>query len=437
MEAKERQVIDILENIKGINNKHVKNLEYSENIEYSDDKSETALNVEKKETESNKKEETSKNNNVKGKEKKKVKKKKKKQQKLKKQQLKQRKKKKKLTKPPGAKEARYQFTLYIILWLIYFLVSILLPLALFFLYFLEVLKPYVWDILNPGNWDKWWYHLIYQFDLSRTAPVLQNPLSLFIVLSSPLVFTGLYLFKMFMYALIMKIYYWIFNKIEPRKEMTNAPPWGKTANQVMMYHTRNFLLKIIKWEFIKSPFPWLLNWMYNFVGSNSIGKGTTFEDSYVSTEYLETGENVYHGYGTVTTAHLVEGSYGALTLQKIKLKDNACIGSRCAVPPGAEFGENSQLLWYSGVIKYQKVRDKKNYWGLPAGRLSRGRYKRLLQFPDEILKKEKEKRNAAKRKKKAEQAKKEEKAKKEIQTKKKDEQTKNPQESKPANAETK
>lgn len=281
-------------------------------------------------------------------------------------------------------QARLQFPLYVLSWLIYFILGILPPLTLAAFYWFEVLVPHFFYAGGPQTWNTWWYMFVNPVEVFNAfLPILQDPLNLVVYLTIPIVVMGLHLFKMFNYALIVKIYLWGYNLIRKRKELKNALPFGETRGDIEVYHARNFILKVIKWEFLKSPYPWLLKWMYNFVGTNKIAKSATIEEGYVSTEFLEVGENAYVGYGTVTTAHLVEGGYGALTLKKIKIDDNACVGPRCAVPPGAEFGHDSQLLWHSGVIKYQKVRRRSNYWGLPASRLSRGRYRKILKMSKE------------------------------------------------------
>ncbi|MHA1821240.1 MAG: hypothetical protein ACTSU2_14985 [Promethearchaeota archaeon] len=279
----------------------------------------------------------------------------------------------------------YHFGIYISMWVIYFYFGIILPLNLLVLYFSTIFIP---GFLMQGglkDWNTWLYIFINPKKVfGAFMPILQNPISLIIFLTSPLVFVGLYLLKMFNYAVIMKFYYWLLDVIRPRRELLNAVPRGKTKADIEVYHTRNFLLRIIKWEFTKSPFPWLTNWMFNFIGSNEIGKNTTLEDGYVCQEYLETGKNVYVGFGSVTTSHLVEGIYGALILKKIILDDNVCIGARCAIPPGTHFRKNSQLLWYSAVIKYQKTKEGVSYWGLPASRLTRKKCIKLLKVPEEV-----------------------------------------------------
>jgi acetyltransferase-like isoleucine patch superfamily enzyme len=259
---------------------------------------------------------------------------------------------------------------------------------------MEVFIPLFLEAGGPKTWDTWLYTFLHPIEIwNAFLPILQDPVSLTIFLTSPLVFIGIYLLKMFIYACIAKFYLWGFKLIHPRKELINALPRGNTAKDVGIYYNRNFILRMIKWEFSKSMFPWLLNWMYNFINTNKIGKNCTFEDGYVCQEYLETGKNVYVGYGTVTTSHLLEGIYGALILKKIKLADNVCIGSRCAIPPGTEFNENSEMLWYSGVIKYQRVKPGVVYWGLPASRLTKQKYYKLIKLPKEFQDEKKEKKD--------------------------------------------
>ncbi|MHA1340599.1 MAG: hypothetical protein ACTSRZ_10505 [Promethearchaeota archaeon] len=283
------------------------------------------------------------------------------------------------------KKAKLQFPVYITLWVIYFYLGILLPLNLFFLYMLYIFIPKFIMIGYPHNWNTYWY--IFKDPLgviNAFMKVLSDPTGLIVFLTSPLVFVGIYLFKLFCDATIMKFYMWMLNKVQPRRQMINAPPRGDTASDVMMYHTRNFLLRIIKWEFSKCPFPWLTIWMFNYIGTNKLGKGTTIEDGFICCEYLETGKNVYIGFGAITSSHLVEGIYGALTVKKVKLGNNVVIGSRSAVPPGTEMGDNSQVLWNSAILKFQKIKEGANYWGLPVSKLTKNRYKKFIKLPKEV-----------------------------------------------------
>ncbi len=256
--------------------------------------------------------------------------------------------------------ANLQFPTYIGLWIPYYILSITPSIIILAIYIIFLCKKL---IINP----------------------VSLPVRLLIFFFTPLVFIGLYIFKLFCSATMAKLYYWIFNKIRPRKEMINALPRGDTAKDVQMYWTRNFFLRLIKWEFTKCPFPWFVNWMFNYVGSTKIGKGTVIEKGgYICQEYLELGKNCYTGPMSGQSSHVNEGIYGGFTLKKIKMGDNSVLCTRCMLAPGVEVGENSQILTMSGVTKFSKLKPNTSYYGLPVGTMSDKRFNKYIQLAGEL-----------------------------------------------------
>ena len=264
------------------------------------------------------------------------------------------------------RRVKLQFPIYIGLWIPYYLLSIapsIISLALY----LKSLVKYIF--IEP----------------------VSIPLQLMIFFTAPLVLLALYVFKLFCSSTMAKLYYWMFNKIRPRKELINAIPRGDTAKDVQMYWTRNFFLRLIKWEFTKCPFPWLVNWMFNYVGSTKIGKGTVIDKpGYICQEYLELGENCYLGPMSGQSSHVNEGVYGGFSLKKITMGDNSVLCTRCMLAPGVEVGEKSQILTMSGVTKFTKLKSNSSYYGLPVGKISDKRFKKYIQLPEELREQKKE-----------------------------------------------
>jgi UDP-3-O-[3-hydroxymyristoyl] glucosamine N-acyltransferase len=124
--------------------------------------------------------------------------------------------------------------------------------------------------------------------------------------------------------------------------------------------------------------------MFDFVGSNKIGKNAVIEESFICPEYLEMGDNSYIGQHSIVSSNLVEGLYGALTVKKVKIGKKSVFGAFTIAAPGVELGDNSQYLPMSGSTKFTKLRSDRNYWGLPATRISRKRYAKFIQLPDEL-----------------------------------------------------
>ncbi|TFG17564.1 MAG: hypothetical protein EU530_10425 [Promethearchaeota archaeon] len=263
--------------------------------------------------------------------------------------------------------AKLQVPIYIGLWIPYYLCSIAPSIILGGIYY---------------------FHILYRIFTVSIQFTVENSLIFF---TSPLVLLALYIFNLFCFASMSKLYYWMFNKIHPHKELINALPRGDTAKDVQIYWTRNFFLRLIKWKFTKCPFPWLVNWMFNYVGSTKIGKGTVIDKGgYICQEYLELGENCYTGPMSGQSSHVNEGIYGGFTLKKIKMGNNSVLCTRCMLAPGVEVGENTQIITMSGVTKFSKLKPNSSYYGLPAGKISDKRFNKYIQLPEELIEKKKE-----------------------------------------------
>ncbi len=259
-----------------------------------------------------------------------------------------------------------------------YLVGIIIPI------FLEPFSnKFLFEIFNPIEIFNYFLDIICK-DIS----------SISIFLTIPLVFLLLYLFRLYCAAYVMRFIYRTLSKMQKPSELFNAPPRGETRDAVNIYHTRNFLLRTIKYTFQKSLFPWLATWMFNYVGANKIGKNVVIEGpGYLTTEFLECGDNVYIGQFSVTTSHLVESIYGQLSVRKIKLANNTCIGTHVLIPPGTELGEGGEVVAHSGVLKYQKLKANTYFWGLPIRKISPTRFNKLIQLPKELRNKSKKKKS--------------------------------------------
>lgn len=233
-----------------------------------------------------------------------------------------------------------------------------------------------------------YYYLLIQPDLHIYASVIQIFSSIKYILVfflSPIILISLYLLRLFFVMLYSKIAIWLCNQRSPMKELIASKGIGKEeAKAINYYHLRGMILRILKWEISKSPFPWLVPVAFNFVAVNKIGKGTTLEDQFYTQEFLETGENVHIGQGSIVSSHLVEGKYGAITLKKINIGNNAVIGAFNPISPGSLIGNYAEFLPMSGVAKFQKIRGFSKYYGLPVARISTKRYIKMVQIPPEL-----------------------------------------------------
>ena len=215
-------------------------------------------------------------------------------------------------------EAKYEYVLYFFLFVFYYVGSLILPALIGTFFFKEL---FVDEFLNYGgirDWNSYFDPVLYPIkNVTDFFLVIKNVFPFVIFLISPLILIGLYLLRQLCSACIVKFYYYIFNGIQQRRELKNVTL--QEYRDINIYHTRSFILRIIKWQFSKSPFPWLINWMFNFIKSNKIGKDAVIEDGFICSEYLEMKENSYIGQLTIVSSQTIEGQYGALTIKKVKI----------------------------------------------------------------------------------------------------------------------
>ncbi|MHA1584098.1 MAG: hypothetical protein ACTSWL_02495 [Promethearchaeota archaeon] len=246
----------------------------------------------------------------------------------------------------------------------------------------------------------YYFKLLLQPNLTLFNNFIQiwtNPTAIEIILITPLFLIFLYVLRLFLVIIHTKIGMLYCNWRSPHKELIAAKGIGKQeAKALNYYHLRGVMLRLLKWSVGKSPFPWLMPWAFNFVGSNKTGKGTTMEDQFYCQEFLETGPNTYIGQGSQISSHLVEGKYGGITLKKVKFEDNVVIGAFNPVAPGAYFESHAESMVMSGTLKYQKLKGYRKYYGLPSSRIGIKRYMELLQIPNEMIPILKSTKNSAK-----------------------------------------
>ncbi|MFW9826354.1 MAG: hypothetical protein ACFFEY_01900 [Candidatus Thorarchaeota archaeon] len=172
-----------------------------------------------------------------------------------------------------------------------------------------------------------------------------NVVPLIIFLLTPLIFIIVYVINLLCVILIGKIFYKIIQIKNPIKEGTFF--WETKNKYYKNYFRHSFLLRYIKWKIQKSPFPWLINFAFNFIGNCVVGKDTIIEDSFIAKELLKIGNNTYIGK-TLTANHLWDKN---LTIKKVCIGSNVVISDLCCVSPGALIKDNTSLLPLSLIRK--------------------------------------------------------------------------------------
>ncbi len=266
-------------------------------------------------------------------------------------------------------EVSLQFHLYIFIFAIIYYVSWVVPGFIFWLYFFIPFR--IFFLENLGF-----------------ISIFTDFKSLISLLFMPLVIILCYLLHLLLIGLITRLIWKITERISPSK--SGIIPRNIRSRAANYYHIRSFMIKYGKNTFNKGIFPWLSNWFYNFVGSNKIGKGTTFEESVGMDKFIDIGENCYIGVNTTLASHLIQGIFGNISYFKIKVGNNVTSAALGNIGPGSEVFEDTYLLPLASTPKHSIIKGGKNfYWGIPLRKIFR---KKIMQYlglsPKELEKNE-------------------------------------------------
>ncbi len=151
------------------------------------------------------------------------------------------------------------------------------------------------------------------------------------------------------------------------------------------YHIRSFLIKYPRNKIVKSVFPWLINWFYNYVGSNKIGKGSTIEEQFGADKFVEIGNNSYIGVNGGISSHAVDGIFGNISYYPIKIGNNVTAAALNCIAPGVEIQDNSYLLPAAGATKFNSLKGDNYYFGAPLRKIFRKKIMDYLQITEEEM----------------------------------------------------
>ena len=259
-------------------------------------------------------------------------------------------------------EINLQFHWYLFLFFIIYFGSFLIPAIIFMVYIMLFYLP---NFLDTSN-----FILLF----TQLKPLLASILM-------PLIIIVCYLTHIFFVGLITKWIWRITEKKSPSKDgiiPRNIP--SKTLNY---YHIRSFIIKYPKNAVIRGPFPWLLNWLYNFIGTNKIGKGTTIEENMAADRFLNIGKNSYFGVNGAISSHAVEGIFGNISYAEVKIGDNVTGAAFNCVGPGNEINDNSWLLPMTGATKYNVLKGDNYYFGAPLRRIFKKKVMNYLKITED------------------------------------------------------
>lgn len=258
----------------------------------------------------------------------------------------------------------HNILIYISSFFLTYIISIGVPGALFFAFINIFFIP---NVLNAANF----------------LDLFLNQNSLITLILTPIIIIVCYLLHLFIIAINLKLLYCYTEKKEPSKDGIIPRDFPNKALQ--FYHARSFLLKYPKWAFSKSPFPWLTIKLFNFIGANQMGKGTTLEEQVVGDKLIKTGKNCYFGVNSALASHLVEGISGNVNLFTIKVGDNVTFPAFVLAGPGTEIGDNVAILPISAASKHNQLRSNNYYFGIPVRKIFKKKIKECTGLTEDRI----------------------------------------------------
>jgi energy-coupling factor transporter transmembrane protein EcfT len=232
------------------------------------------------------------------------------------------------------------------------------------------------------------FYLPYLLEVKLFTSIFTSLPSLIAVLTLPFLIIICYLIHLIIVALVTRLF-WVFSeKRSPSKSGViprNIP--SKTRNY---YHFRSFIIKYPKNVFSRGPFPWLLKWMFNFVGTNKIGKNTVIEEQVAGDRFVDIGENSYLGTNSIISSHAVEGIFGNISFAKVKIGNNTTLSGFGVVGPGSDTGDNAWFLPMTAAAKYNIMKGNGFYFGIPLRKIFKRKVMDFLQIAEEDLRRAEE-----------------------------------------------
>jgi acetyltransferase-like isoleucine patch superfamily enzyme len=258
-------------------------------------------------------------------------------------------------------EINLQYHWYMSLFFIVYFGSFIIPGIVFMTYIMLFYLPFFLEIPN--------LLLIFR----KVEPILAS-------IFMPFVIIVCYLIHMFFAALITRIIWRKTEKISPSK--SGIIPRNFRSKTLNYYHIRSFIIKYPKNAAIRGPFPWLINWIYNFIGANNIGKGTTLEENIGADRFVKIGNNSYIGVKGAISSHVVEGIFGNLSYFRINIGNNVTAAAFNCIAPGVEINDNSWILPLSGATKFNILKGNNYYFGTPLRRIFKKKVMNYLKISE-------------------------------------------------------
>lgn len=132
----------------------------------------------------------------------------------------------------------------------------------------------------------------------------------------------------------------------------------------LFWNLRNLSKKWPLFISASNPFPWLKNrFTLRFFGVR-IGKKAICDTCWISSEFVNIGNNVIIGMGSTLLSFGIEQD--RFILKRIQVEDNVLIGAKCVLLPGTVIKKDSKLSAHSYTKFDDILKDNSIYSGHPA-----------------------------------------------------------------------
>ena len=135
----------------------------------------------------------------------------------------------------------------------------------------------------------------------------------------------------------------------------------------LFWNIRNLIKKWPLYVAGTNPLPWLKNKFTLRIFGVRIGKNTSCDQCWISSEFITIGNNVICGISSSILSYGIERN--KFYIKKINIGDNVEMGSKVVLMPGTQIGENAKISAHSYTLPGQILDVNKNYGGHPANLL--------------------------------------------------------------------
>lgn len=214
-----------------------------------------------------------------------------------------------------------------------------------------------WITLFTIQFEFWiYYHLL-----------VDNPLLFFSFL--PFITIIMYISSVLISLVFAKILLFFVNLIH--KPQTGVFLRDEKDKDYRYWSIRNTIKKWPVWLAHKFPFPFLDNLCFKMFGVKTNFSNSLFE-GWVDTEFIEMGENVTIGEGSIVQSALIAGNL--FIIRETQIGNNVEIGSHAIVMPGTKIGDNCILAASSTTTVGQELASGWIYLGVPASKFKKNRF---------------------------------------------------------------